>query len=143
MGYVWLDEEGKQKDVLDILAGFGINALRFRVFVDPPVNPVWIKSENDVCFLGYANSESVLESARKAIDKNFRIMIDFHYSDCFADPSCQLMPRQWEGHSYEKLLDDVYEHTYKVMNLLAKQIFLDCRIIHIGLAVIIQKPLKP
>lgn len=34
---------------------------------------------------------------------------------------CQLIPRQWAGHSYEKLLDDLYEHTYKVMDLLAKQ----------------------
>lgn len=41
---------------------------------------------------------------------------------------CQLIPGQWAGHSYEKLLDDLYEHTYKVMDLLAKQISLDCRI---------------
>ena len=38
MGYVWNDENGIQKDVLDILNEMGVNALRFRVFVGPPEN---------------------------------------------------------------------------------------------------------
>lgn len=121
MGYTWLDENGDQKDVLDILGNFGIDALRFRVFVNPPKKPVWVKSEQDACFLGYADAASVLESAARAAAKKFRIMIDFHYSDYFADPQCQIMPKQWEGHSYEMLLDDVYGHTCDVLGRLAKQ----------------------
>ena len=118
MGYVWIDENGIQKDVLDILKSMGVNALRFRVFVNPPENAVWVKSPEDIVYLGYADEKSVLESAKRAAMKNFRIMIDFHYSDYFADPGCQLMPKAWEEHSYDRLLCDMYEHTYRVLKTL-------------------------
>ncbi|MDE5931558.1 MAG: arabinogalactan endo-1,4-beta-galactosidase [Lachnospiraceae bacterium] len=121
LGYQWLDEKGEQKDVLDILKGFGINALRFRVFVNPPVKPVWIKAADDICYLGYADANSVLEEAVRAKEKGFRIMIDFHYSDYFADPGCQLMPEWWKGHPYEMLLEDVYCHTYDVLQMLTRR----------------------
>lgn len=120
MGYLWADEEGVQKDVLDILKGFGVNALRFRVFVDPPKDAIWVKSKEDIVYLGYADARSVLEAAKRAAAKDFRIMIDFHYSDYFADPGCQIMPKAWEAHSYEELLTDVYEHTCHVLNLLTE-----------------------
>lgn len=121
MGYHWLDEKGGPKDVLDILKECGINALRFRVFVNPPKEPVWIKAEDDICFLGYAAPENVLEEAVRAKQKGFRIMIDFHYSDYFADPGCQLIPEQWKEHSYEALLEDVYRHTCDVLRMLTEQ----------------------
>lgn len=121
LGYQWLNEKGELKDVLDILKEFGVNALRFRVFVNPPEKPVWIKAEDDICNLGYADSMSVLEAVTRAVKKDFRIMIDFHYSDYFADPGCQLMPEQWKEHSYETLLKDVYRHTYDVLHMLTEQ----------------------
>lgn len=120
MGYVWVDENGKQKDALDILKEFGVNALRFRVFVDPPKDAVWVKSEEDIVYLGYADEKGVLEAAKRAAAKDFHVMIDFHYSDYFADPGCQIMPKAWEGHSYEELLSDVYDHTRHVLNLLTE-----------------------
>lgn len=121
LGYRWLNEEGEQKDVLAILKEYGINALRFRVFVDPPSKPVWIKAENDICFLGYADPESVVEEAMRAAKEGFRIMIDFHYSDYFADPGCQLMPERWKDHSHEMLLEDMYRHTHDVLQMLTEQ----------------------
>ena len=120
MGYVWVDENGIQKDVLDLLKSFGVNSLRFRVFVNPPKDAVWVKAEDDIVYLGYADEQSVLEAAKRAAAKDFRIMIDFHYSDYFADPGCQIIPKAWEEHSYEELLSDVYEHTCRVLNLLTK-----------------------
>lgn len=121
LGYQWLSEKGEQKDVLNILKEFGVNALRFRVFVDPPEKPVWIKAEDDICYLGYADSKSVVEAVMRGAKQGFRIMIDFHYSDYFADPSCQLIPKGWEEHSYERLLEDVYRHTYDVLQMITEQ----------------------
>lgn len=118
MGYTWVDEDGVQKDVLDILKSMGVNALRFRVFVNPPEDARWVKSPEDIVYLGYADEKSVLEAAKRAAGKNFRVMINFHYSDYFADPGCQLMPKAWEGHSDEQLLEDVYQHTYHVLKAL-------------------------
>lgn len=123
MGYTWVDENGVPGDVLDLLKCMGVNALRFRIFVDPPKNGIWIKEAEggvgqDIVYLGYADEKSVLAAAKRAAARNFRIMLDFHYSDYFADPGCQIMPRAWEGHSYEKLLADVYEHTCHVLNLM-------------------------
>lgn len=123
MGYTWVDENGVQKDVLDLLKSMGVNALRFRIFVDPPENGVWVKAAEggagqDIVYLGYADEKSVLAAAKRAVEQNFRIMLDFHYSDYFADPGCQIMPKAWEGHSYERLLADVYDHTCHVLNLM-------------------------
>jgi arabinogalactan endo-1,4-beta-galactosidase len=47
-----------------------------------------------------------------------RIMVDFHYSDHFADPAYQDKPAAWVGHSFIQLKTDVYNHTYSVMNAL-------------------------
>jgi arabinogalactan endo-1,4-beta-galactosidase len=44
-----------------------------------------------------------------------RIMIDFHYSDSWADPAKQFKPAAWENHSFEELLKDVYNHTFDVL----------------------------
>lgn len=115
-GIVFQNDIGEQKDVLDILKEYGIDSLRFRVFVDPPKSGIWEKEIS--CMLGYADKESVLREAIRAKEKGFRIMIDFHYSDYFADPAVQIMPKAWENHSFEELVKDVYDHTSEVLSLL-------------------------
>ena len=47
-------------------------------------------------------------------------MIDFHYSDSWADPAKQFKPKAWENHTFPELLNDVYNHTYDVISALKK-----------------------
>jgi arabinogalactan endo-1,4-beta-galactosidase len=47
-----------------------------------------------------------------------RVMIDFHYSDSWADPGKQTKPAAWASHTFAQLLDDVYNHTYEVLDTL-------------------------
>jgi arabinogalactan endo-1,4-beta-galactosidase len=47
-----------------------------------------------------------------------RVMIDFHYSDSWADPGKQRKPAAWEGHDFPTLLNDLYDYTFDVMTAL-------------------------
>ncbi len=103
-GYVFKDNSGIQKNCLEILKEKGINALRFRVWVNPSA--------------GYCNKKDVAYMAHRADSMGFKVMIDFHYSDYWADPGKQNKPAAWVGHSLSQLLTDIYNHTYDVLDTL-------------------------
>jgi arabinogalactan endo-1,4-beta-galactosidase len=56
--------------------------------------------------------------ALRAKKIGMRVMIDFHYSDSWADPAKQFKPKAWEKHSFPELLNDVYNHTFEVISAL-------------------------
>jgi len=58
--------------------------------------------------------------ALRAQQWGMRVMIDFHYSDSWADPAKQVKPKAWEGHDFPQLLTDVYDYTFDVMTALKK-----------------------
>lgn len=118
-GYTWQDTDGTADDVLDILEAHGIDSIRLRVFVQPPSNFYWTKNDGTTCILGYCDTTGLLYMANRANQKGFRIMIDFHYSDHFADPEYQDVPSQWSSASYNDLVTYVYDYTYYIMNQLA------------------------
>jgi arabinogalactan endo-1,4-beta-galactosidase len=103
-GYVFYNDSGIQKNCLEILKENGINALRFRVWV----NPVG----------GWCGKKDVAMMAHRADSMGFRVMIDFHFSDSWADPGKQPKPAAWVGHSISQLLTDIYDHTYGVLDTL-------------------------
>lgn len=103
-GYVFKNDSGIQKDCMVILQEHGINALRFRVWVNPQD--------------GWCSKKDVATMVKRAHDMGFRIMIDFHYSDYWADPGQQLKPAAWADHSFAELLTDIYDHTYEVLDTL-------------------------
>lgn len=107
-GYKFYDTDGSQKDCLQLLKDRGMNTIRLRVWVNP----------NDDKASGHCSKEETVEMALRAQKKGMRIMIDFHYSDSWADPGKQFKPKAWENHSFPDLLNDVYSHTYDVLNAL-------------------------
>lgn len=115
LGFVWQDVNGTQKDVLQILKDNGIDAIRLRVFVDPP--------SNGICpcggYLGYADKDSVIEMAQRADNLGLDVMIDFHYSEIWADGLKQTKPDAWKNYSFNQLKSAVYYHTRDVMQGLA------------------------
>jgi arabinogalactan endo-1,4-beta-galactosidase len=103
-GYVFRDASGTQKDFFALLKGTGVNAVRLRVWVNPAG--------------GWCDSADVLYKAQRAAAQGMSIMIDFHYSDTWADPAHQTKPAAWANHSSTQLVNDVYSHTSGVLSFL-------------------------
>lgn len=103
-GRTFYNSRGEAADCLDVLKEKGINAIRLRVWVNPPD--------------GWCGQEDVLKMARRAQQKGFRLMIDFHYADSWADPGKQPKPAAWKNHSFQQLKEDVYRHTTRVLQAL-------------------------
>jgi arabinogalactan endo-1,4-beta-galactosidase len=100
-GTKWLDKNGRQKDILQILKEQGINSIRLRVWT---VNS------------GASSKQEVVSLCKRAKAKGMSVMIDFHYSDTWADPGSQTIPAAWKDHSVEALAKKVYDHTYDVLS---------------------------
>lgn len=120
-GIKWQDVNGVSGDCLQILKNNGINAVRLRVFVNPPSSFQWTKIDGTTCYLGYGDTTGVIYMAKRAKALGMKVMIDFHYSDHFADPAYQDIPSAWVNHSFEQLKTDVYSHTYYLMKALADE----------------------
>ena len=107
-GYVFYNEQGVAQDCFTILKAQGINSIRLRVFVNP----------SDDKASGHCSPAEVVAMAKRATDLGFRVMIDFHYSDTWADPGKQAKPAAWASNSFAQLLTDVYDHTFSTMTML-------------------------
>ncbi len=118
MGYHWMDERGGETDIFTASKELGANAVRLRVFVDPPKEAVWQKRPDVRCLLGFCDRNGALAMAERAKAQGMRWMLDFHYSDHFADPEFQDMPEAWKGKSGWELERLAAEHTRNVMELL-------------------------
>lgn len=109
-GYKFYDKNGNEKDCLQLLKDKGMDAIRLRVFVNP---------NNDKAS-GHCSKEETVAMALRAQKLGMRVMIDFHYSDSWADPAKQFKPKAWENHSFPELLNEVYNHTFEVISALKK-----------------------
>jgi len=107
-GYKFLNDQGVQEDCFKILKDHGINAIRLRTWVNPSNNRA----------SGHCSKDETVAMAVRAQKWGMRVMIDFHYSDSWADPSKQVKPKAWEGHDFTQLQKDVYDYTFEVMTAL-------------------------
>lgn len=89
-----------------VLKAAGINAIRLRV---------WVRPEDPN---GWSGKEDVVRMAKRAAKAGMAVMIDFHYSDFFADPSRQNTPSEWAGLDLNGLCAKVAEHTRNVLTAL-------------------------
>lgn len=99
-------EHGEEKDLLDILRGRGVNWVRLRVWNDPVLDE------------GFNGPEGLVRMARRVKEKGFKLLVDFHYSDHWADPGKQNKPAAWEGLDFPQLKAAVYDFTYDVISKL-------------------------
>ncbi|MBC8082319.1 MAG: glycosyl hydrolase 53 family protein [Hymenobacter sp.] len=103
-GYSFFNSAGTQQDLFQILRGKDLNTIRLRVWVNPAG--------------GWNGKADVVAKAIRARNAGFRLMIDFHYSDEFADPGRQNKPVAWQSYTVPQLLTAVYDHTYDVLDSL-------------------------
>jgi len=109
-GYQFYDSEGNKRDCLQLLKDLGVNTIRLRVWVNP----------SDDKASGHCSKEETVAMAVRAHKLGMRTMINFHYSDSWADPGKQNKPLEWRNHTFSELLNDVYFHTEDVLKALKK-----------------------
>lgn len=103
-GIKFYDANGKATECMTLLRTLGVNAIRLRVWVNP----------SD----GWCNKDDVVAKAKRAASLGMRIMIDFHYSDTWADPGKQNKPAAWASMSVDELKTAVAAHTTDVLTAL-------------------------
>jgi arabinogalactan endo-1,4-beta-galactosidase len=105
-GAKFYDVDGKAMDCLQILKKHGVNWIRLRIWNDPQAGPG-----------GGGNTDEAraLAMAKRAKALDMKVLIDFHYSDWWADPGKQVTPKAWAKDDEKKLVKDVYQYTQKVV----------------------------
>lgn len=100
-------ENGQCKDCLEILKNNEINYIRLRIWNNPSFY--------------YCGKEAALKMAKRLKQMGFKFLLDFHYSDFWADPAKQYKPAEWEGLTFEQLETAVYEYTKDIISALNNQ----------------------
>ena len=102
----FMDSAGNKVDVLNFLKQEGWNAIRLRVFVNPEYASQQAKDEGVFQSLQYTT-----KLAKRVKELGMKLMIDFHYSDKWADPGQQSIPRHWAQLGAQQLIDTMYSYT--------------------------------
>lgn len=105
-GAQYRDIMGHEVDPYKLFKQQGWNMMRVRLFVEPANAPGRHHDEGVCQDLPYVIN--LCKSIKKA---GFKIMLDFHYSDTWADPAKQFTPKRWEGLSSDVLCDSIYSYT--------------------------------
>ena len=119
-GVQFVDTDGVAKSMLELLKAHGFNYVRLRTFVNP-LAPFGYGS-GDGCTAkaaAYADRDHTVAFAREVKAAGMGLLVDFHYSDTWADPGKQVIPEQWRGAaSVEELAGLVRDYTVDVMTAL-------------------------
>jgi beta-galactosidase len=108
-------DNGVQKDVLDILKQHGFNYIRLRLFVDPANDSGYSPGK------GFCDLPHTLQMAKRIKKAGMKFLLDFHYSDTWADPGKQFKPAAWKDLSFDELAKKVFDYTTDVLNKLKAQ----------------------
>lgn len=96
---------GQQTEINTLMHQCGMNAIRLRVWVEPSLG-------------GWCGTDDTVQKALAAKAQGMDVLIDFHYSDFFADPSRQAIPAAWQGSTLDELAQHVSDHTTAVLTAL-------------------------
>lgn len=110
-GVKYYDNEGKEASLLKVLSDNGVNYIRIRIWNDP-------YNEKGATYGGGSNDvKAGVEIAKEAAKYNIKVLLGFHYSDFWADPAVQLLPKAWEKdrNNQEKMCSNVYEFTKETL----------------------------
>ena len=109
-GVKYYDFDGNEADLFRILADSGITHIRVRVWNNP--------FDDQGCGFGGGNCDAAAaaEIGRRAAACGLKLIVDFHYSDFWADPGKQMVPRAWKGMEIEEKTEAVYRYTLESLN---------------------------
>jgi len=112
-GGVYYDRDGVEKDVFVILREAGVNSVRIRLWVDP------YDADGNPYGGGTNDLETALKLASRAKAVGMTVCLDFHYSDFWADPTQQEVPKAWAALTFTELQAKVYEYTKEALEAFA------------------------
>ena len=106
-GVKYYDYEGNETPLLKVLHDNGINYIRIRIWNDP------FNAEGETYGGGGNDVSTGVEIAKEAAQYDMKVLLDFHYSDFWAEPAVQLVPKAWKKdvNNTEKMCSDVYDFT--------------------------------
>ena len=115
-GVKYYDFDGNEEDVFRILADNGFNYIRVRVWNDP------YYTDDLGNKFGYGGGNCDLENClaigRRANKYGMKLLVDFQYSDFWADPGQQILPKAWAGYSDSQIESAIYNYTKESLNYL-------------------------
>jgi arabinogalactan endo-1,4-beta-galactosidase len=104
----YYNESGEEEDIFSILADHGVNWIRLRIWNNPDETDASTQGWNDL-----AVTKALAVRAKKA---GMKVLLDFHYSDTWADPNSQVMPTAWASLStIDEVANAVYSYTYDTL----------------------------
>lgn len=103
---------GEEADLLDILKRYGVNSVRLRLWNDP------YDEQGNPYGAGTNDLDKTICMAKRAKASGMGFLLDYHYSDFWADPGKQIVPKAWQGYGPEQLEEAVYEYTVSTMTAL-------------------------
>lgn len=110
-GVKYYNFDGEKQDVFMTLAQAGVNYIRLRVWNDP-------YDENGNGYGGNNDVATAIVLGQRATKYGMKVCIDFHYSDFWADPKKQFVPKAWEGMDIEEKSDALYNFTLESLTQL-------------------------
>lgn len=103
-GIKFYDKTGAQQDLFTLMKSLGMNTIRLRAWVNP----------SD----GWCNTTDLVAKAIRAKNAGLKILVDFHYSDVWADPGHQTKPAAWVSLDFPTLVTTLHDYTVGVMTTL-------------------------
>ena len=114
-GVIYRDETGKPVDVFSILAKEGVTHVRVRVWNDP------FNSEGKGYGGGNCDLANAIEIGKRVTKYGMKLHVDFHYSDFWADPAKQMVPKAWKNYTLDQKKTALYEFTKDSLNEMKKE----------------------
>lgn len=108
-------DNGVERDAIAILKDHGFNYVRLRIFNDPASDSGYAPGK------GFCDLANTMKMAKRVREAGMKLLLDFHYSDTWADPGKQFKPAAWKGSSFDALKKEVYDFTYNVIKALKDQ----------------------
>ena len=104
-GVKFFNFEGQEQDIFKTLAESGVNYIRVRVWNNP------YDSEGNGYGGGNNDIDTAVEIGKRATQYGMKLLVDFHYSDFWADPAKQQAPKEWQGYNLREKQEAIYQFT--------------------------------
>ena len=124
-GVKYYNFDGQETDVYQVLAENGVNYIRVRIWNDP------FNSDGKGYGGGNCDINNAIAIGQRATKANMKLLVNFHYSDFWADPAKQMVPKAWKGMDIEQKTKAVYQYTLDCLTQL-KDAGVDVGMVQVG-----------
>ncbi|MBR5370798.1 MAG: glycosyl hydrolase 53 family protein [Oscillospiraceae bacterium] len=114
-GVKYRDRQGNEQDIFRTLADAGVNTIRVRIWNDPYQTGTGANYGGGVC-----DPDDAVQIANRCAAAGLSMLIDFHYSDFWADPGKQKAPKAWASYSVQQKADAIYQFTLETLRKISE-----------------------